>query len=118
MEIIKKQLIFILALFFLSGCSQNKLFEIVLFSDFDKDRVKLYYGNAVLDSVITTDESIGIAHRITLKQLPQKYLFININNEIIDSVMINKNTCGVLIEYKNMNLQIKTDSVCKKRRFL
>jgi hypothetical protein len=106
---------------FLVGCSKKKPLGFVCFSDFKKDRIKISYANTILaDTIITTNESIGIALLTDLyldKSLNQ-FLYLSLNNVVFDSVLIENKLCCLLVNFSNTKFQIKKDFICKQRRIL
>ena len=116
-----KKIVFIVYCLFLIGCSKKQPLAFVCFSDFQKDRLTISYSNIILvDTIITTNESIGIAFLtdLYLDKTLSKHMSISLNNVITDSVSIENNLCSLLVSNNNGKLHIEKDTVCKPKRIL
>jgi hypothetical protein len=112
----------ILLIVSLFGCGKKQVFGVTFFSNFDKDKVVVYYNNLiVLDSILTTDESTGLSFLgLNLEKVPNAYLLVCVNDTIKEKIEIDKYLCRVDINFnlkRSNKLILKKDSICAPRIF-
>jgi hypothetical protein len=104
---------------FLISCTKNKALGLICYQTFQSDTLNISYGNQILiDSIITTNESIQVAllTELHLNFKENQYLYIRLNKNL-DSVVIHKRVCRININNDTFGLKIQLDSICKPQYF-
>jgi hypothetical protein len=103
----------IISILFVLSC-KKEYFAIALLSKFDKDRVEIEYdSNLVFDSIVSTNYSIMMAHKMAIQKQKDKILKVTLNDTISRNLLIDQNTKVILVRLRNDSLILEKSGPLK-----
>jgi hypothetical protein len=111
-----KQMLFVLMLLTCLSCKKQRI-GLLISGYFDKTKVKIEYNDKVfLDSILSTNYSIGVAHKMALERQDNKYLKITVNDTIQTSVITDPKTLVYTIRLRGDSIiVIKSGKLTEQR---
>lgn len=103
----------IISILFVASCKKD-YFAIALLSKFDKDRIKIEYDSKVVfDSIVSTNYSIMMAHKMAIQKQKDKILKVSFNDSLSTSLMIDQDTKVILVRWRNDSLILEKSAPLK-----
>lgn len=99
------------------GC-RKQYFGLLFAGGFNKDKIEIEYDNRlILDTILSTDYSTVVAHKLALERQKNKFLNIAVNDSIFTAIIIDKDIELIIIELSSNKLMLTKSDKIKTPRY-